>query len=179
MSQETSEAARPTGPVGRGLFAVCRLLAIFGAFLCCVIAVMVTVTVTGRYLFAAPIPGDYDIVGIIAGCAIFAFLPYCQLMRGNVVVDFFTVRVAARGKAALDGCGTLLYLAIAVMLAWRLYFGMVELKETSQVLATVNFYRWWTVPFDLFCMACLIAAIAYTFTRDIAHVRSGGGPEAR
>jgi len=171
MSENDQHTIRPSDPVGRILFPLCRVLAAFGAFLCCVIAVMVTVTVTGRYLFAAPIPGDYDIIGIIAGCAIFAFLPYCQIRRANIVVDFFTTGMAQRGKAALDGFGTLLYLVVAALLGWRLYFGMVELRETSQVLAIVDFYRWWTVPFDLFCMAVLVMAIAYTLVQDIRAVR--------
>lgn len=177
MSEEPQEIARPTDSVGRVLFAASRLLAAVGAFLCCIIAVMVTVTVTGRYLFAAPIPGDYDIIGIISGCAIFAFLPYCQMIRNNVVVDFFTVRMAPRGRAALDGMGTLFYLVVAVILGWRLYYGMVELRESSQVLAIVNFYRWWTLPFDLLCMAVLIATIAYTLFRDVKAVRTGESTE--
>ncbi len=172
MSEYAPETARPTDPVGRALFSLCRWLAIFGAFLCCLIAVLVTITVTGRYLFAAPIPGDYDIIGIIAGCVIFAFLPYCQIVRGNVVVDFFTVKMRPRGKASLDGFGTFLYLIVAVILTWRLYWGMVDLRESSQVLAMLDFYRWWTVPFDLLCMLILIAAIAHTLVRDIADVRA-------
>jgi len=136
-------------------------------------AVLVTVSVAGRYLIAKPVPGDYDLLGIIAGCAIFAFLPYCQMRRGNVVVDFFTTGLSARGRSILDGLGSLLYLTIAVLFTWRLYFGAVELYETSEVLAVVNFYRWWTMPFSLFCMAVLIVVIAYTFGRDIDDVRKG------
>ena len=38
--------------------------------------------------------------------------------------------------------------------------------ETSQVLAAFNFYRWWTIPFDLVCMVLLIAVIVYSVVRD-------------
>ena len=107
MAEHDARHTRPTDPVGRVLFDVSRALAIFGGFLCCGMAVMVTVSVTGRYLFSAPVPGDYDLVGIIAGAAVFAFLPYCQLTRSNVVVDFFTTNVGTRGKAVLDAIGSL------------------------------------------------------------------------
>ena len=90
MTEPTPDASRPADAAGRALLAISRALAVIGGLLACVVAVMVTVSVTGRYLFSAPIPGDYDIVGIISGCAIFCFLPYCQMIRGNVVVDFFT-----------------------------------------------------------------------------------------
>ena len=61
-------------------------------------ALLVTVSVTGRYLIAAPIPGDYDLVAILSGCAVFAFLPYCQMVHGNVMVEFFTVNRAREPK---------------------------------------------------------------------------------
>ncbi len=172
MSEPANDAARPTDAVGRLLFGATKLLAIFGGFLCCVIAVMVTISVTGRYLFSAPVPGDYDIVGILSGSAVFAFLPYCQMVRGNVMVDFLTGGIGERGKAALNTFGTLLYLIVAVLFTWRLYYGMLDLKETNQMLATVTFYRWWTLPFDIFCMIILIIAIAYSFIRDLGDVKN-------
>jgi TRAP-type C4-dicarboxylate transport system permease small subunit len=132
---------------------------------------MITVSVTGRYLFAAPIPGDYDLIAIMSGCAVFAFLPYCQLVRGNVVVDFFTTGITPRNRAILDTAGSLFYLLIAILFTWRLYFGMLELRSSGEVLANFNFYRWWTVPFNVFCMIVLIAVIAYTFVRDLRDVK--------
>ena len=171
MSQEVNGDARPADQVGRVLFSVSNILAVIGGVLCCVMAALVTVSVTGRYLFASPVPGDYDLLGIIGGCAVFAFLPYCQMRRGNVVVDFFTTGVSSRGKSILDGLGSFLYLVIAVLFTWRLYFGAIELYESSSVLAVVNFYRWWTLPFSLLCMVVLIAVVAYTFVRDVDDVR--------
>jgi TRAP-type C4-dicarboxylate transport system permease small subunit len=170
MSEHAGGSARPTDAVGRALFGVSKSLAIFGGFLCSGMAVLVVVSVTGRYLFAAPVPGDNDLVAIISGCAVFAFLPYCQMTRGNVVVDFFTSNVRPGVRAALDGVGALFYLLIAVLFTWRLYFGALELYESGQVLAAFNFYRWWTLPFSIFCMAVLIVVIAYTLANDIRDV---------
>jgi TRAP-type C4-dicarboxylate transport system permease small subunit len=136
-------------------------------------AAIVTVSVIGRYLVSSPVPGDYDIIGILCGCAIFAFLPYCQLRRGNVFVDFFTAKASPRVKAVLEAAGSAIYLAAAGMFTWRLYYGMLELRASSEVIAAFNFYRWWTLPFDIFCMIVLILAIAHTFVRDLADARSG------
>lgn len=176
MSEDAREPARPTDPVGRLLFATAKTLAVFGGGLCCLMAAMVTVSVTGRYLFSAPIPGDYDLLAILSGCAAFAFLPYCQMTRGNVVVDFFTTNTSPRGKAVLDAFGALLYLVVAILFTWRLYYGALELRANAEVLANFNFYRWWTVPFDLFCMLVLIAAIGYALARDIGDARRGRSP---
>ncbi len=173
MAESVQEVVRPTDPIGRILLRISIFLAVLGGLLCCVTAAMVTVSVTGRYLFSAPVPGDWDLIGIFCGTAVFAFLPYCQMTRGNVVVDFFTANMAPRGKSILDGFGTLLYLVIAAMFTWRLYYGGWELYESSEVLAAFNFYRWWTVPLHLACMIVLLCVIAYTLVRDIKGARIG------
>jgi TRAP-type C4-dicarboxylate transport system permease small subunit len=182
MTEHAGTRARPDDGFGRALYRTADILAIFGGVLSCVMAVIVTVSVTGRYLFSTPIPGDYDIIGILCGCAIFAFLPYCQLHRGNVLADFFTQWAPARAKAGLDAFGNVLFLAAMVMFAWRLYYGMLEMRQSSEQIAMFAFYRWWTIPFDLFCMVVLICAIFYTLLQDFSGVRVGqaaGQPIAR
>src|SRR5581483_12244318 len=115
MADEPAAAARPERPFGRALHRTANALAIFGGILSCLMAVVVTVSVIGRFLFAAPISGDYDIVGILCGSAIFSFLPYCQLQRGNVLADFFTQNASPRTKAVLDAGGNVLFLAATIM----------------------------------------------------------------
>jgi TRAP-type C4-dicarboxylate transport system permease small subunit len=173
MAEKTGAPAGPTDAFGRILFAVSKTLAIFGGLLACVIATLVTVSVTGRYLFSAPVPGDYDLVGILAGVAVFAFLPYCQMIRGNIVVDFFTNNAPPRVRATLDTVGTILFLGIAVLFTWRLCYGLIELYDSHQVIAAFNFFRWWTVPLNIVCMVILILAIAYSLVRDLRAVRMG------
>jgi TRAP-type C4-dicarboxylate transport system permease small subunit len=173
MSELSGNTARPTDPVGRLLYRLADMLAVIGGLLCFGMALMVTVSVTGRYLFAAPVPGDYDLAGIIGGTAIFAFLPWCQIRRGNVVVDFFTTAAPPRAKAAMDAFGGILFVFGAGLFAWRLCFGMLELRETGEVLAVVNFYRWWTLPFDIFCVVVLALTVAWTLAQDIRALRGG------
>lgn len=172
MAEQIGTAAGPTGPAGRALHRIAVILAIFGGILSCAMALIVTVSVIGRYLFSKPIPGDYDIVGILCGCAIFAFLPYCQLKRGNVLADFFTQNAPPRIKAGLDGFGNMLFLVAIVLFTWRLYYGMLEMRQSSEQIAMFSFYRWWTIPFDLFCMIVLICAICHTLLEDIASVKA-------
>ena len=177
MSEQAGTKARPNSAFGRALHGMANALAIFGGILSCVMAALVTVSVIGRYLFSAPIAGDYDIVGILCGCAIFAFLPYCQLNRGNVLADFFTQKTPARFKAALDAGGNVLFLLAIIMFTWRLYYGMLDMRQSSEQISAFAFYRWWTIPFDLFCMIVLICAIFYTLLEDIAGAKAGRAAE--
>jgi TRAP-type C4-dicarboxylate transport system permease small subunit len=178
MAEDARGMPRPAGAVRRALDLTASSLAIFGGLLSCVMAAVVTVSVTGRYLLNWPVPGDYDIVGILCGCAIFAFLPYCQLKRGNVLVDFFTTRASPRAKSVLDAIGTVLYLAVAVMFTWRLCYGAVEMRQSNEQIAAFSFYRWWTIPFDIFCMIVLIVVIIVSLGDHIADARSSR-PELR
>jgi TRAP-type C4-dicarboxylate transport system permease small subunit len=173
MAEQADQAVRPIGRAGRALFAAARALAIFGGILSCAMAAVVTVSVAGRYLLSKPIPGDYDIVGILCGCAIFAFLPYCQLNRGNVLADFFTQRASARTKDLLDAAGNLLFLVAAILFTWRLYYGLLEMRDSAEQIASFAFFRWWTIPFDLVCMIVLIFAILHTLLEDLANAKAG------
>jgi len=172
MAEPGDTKARPNDPFGRALHGTADVLAIVGGLLSCAMALLVTVSVAGRYLFSKPVPSDYDIVGILCGSAIFAFLPYCQLHRGNVLADFFTQHASGRVKAGLDAFGNLLFFFAIAMFTWRLYHGMLEMRQSSEQIAMFAFYRWWTIPFDLFCMAVLTCAIFYTFVHDVAATRT-------
>ena len=70
----------------------------------------------------------------------------------------------------------MLYLAAAIMFTWRLYYGALEMRQIAEVIAAFDFYRWWTIPFDLFCMIVLILAIVYTLAQDLAAARTGAAP---
>ena len=131
-----------------------------------------TISIIGRSAFSAPIPGDFEIVSIGAGVAIFAFLPYCQMTRGNVIVDFFLTRAPVRVKTLCDAFGGLLYLAIAAILTWRMYFGAVDMYRYSEKTMTIGFPRWSTFPISLVCMGLLILVVVYTIGRSIAEFRS-------
>ena len=60
------------------------------------IAIMSSVSIASRALFARPLSGDYELVQ--AGTAIFVALclPYAQLRYANIIVDFFTTRASPR-----------------------------------------------------------------------------------
>ena len=81
------------------MYSVARAFALFGGFVMCAMAILTTASVIGRAFFNSPISGDFELVAIGTGVAVFAFLPYCHLIRENVVVDFFLDRAPYRVKA--------------------------------------------------------------------------------
>jgi TRAP-type C4-dicarboxylate transport system permease small subunit len=167
MADMESSGGRLADPIGRVLQVAVRQLAIFGGTLVCVMALLTTVSVTGR-LFGMPVPGDYEMVAVLCGSAVFAFLPYCQLTRGNVVVEFFVAGAPPRVRLACDVLGNLLYLALALLLTWRLIYGAADMYHYGEKTTVINFPRWTTFPFDIVCMIVLVAVTAYTLARSLA-----------
>ena len=105
--------------MGRALYAISRWLAVCGGLTIFAMALLTAASVTGRSIFGQPVPGDFELVGIGTGLAVFAILPWCQITRGNVLVDFFMSGASVRARALCDAVGALLYLAIGCILTWR------------------------------------------------------------
>jgi TRAP-type C4-dicarboxylate transport system permease small subunit len=103
---------------------------------------MSVASITGRAFLGRPVPGDFELVQIGCGAAIAAFLPYCQLRSGNIIVDFFTVRAGPRAQGALDALGALLVALVMAVLAWRTAVGMVAVRAAGEVSMIVGFPIW-------------------------------------
>lgn len=173
MSEQGETTTRPTDRVGRVLYQIAKWLAILGGVILSGMAVLTAVSVTGRSALSAPVPGDFELVAIGTGLAVFAFLPWCQLMRGNVLVDFFMAKTPVRARVFADIVGGVLYLLIATLLTWRLIFGGIDMYQYSEVTMTINFPRWTTFPISVVLLAFLVVVIAYTVGRSIAELRAG------
>lgn len=172
MAEPTGAPAPPTDKVGRALFAITRAVALLGGFVLFAMAVLTAVSVTGRAALSAPIPGDFELISIGTGIAVFAFLPYCQLMRGNVLVDFIMSRAPTRAKTACDAFGNLLYLVIAVALTRQLALGGLDMYRYSEKTITINFPRWTTFPVAVLLLVLLSVVVAYTLWRSLAETRA-------
>src|SRR5512137_52905 len=95
------------------------------------------VSVIGRKFFDMPVQGDFELVQLGCAVCVACFLPWCQIEKGHVIVDFFTVNASVRIKAWLDTAGALLLGASAALLAWRLALGTWSVwstQETTMIL---------------------------------------------
>lgn len=173
MAEGMEHFSRPADPVGRALYRIARIFAILGGILLCLVGLMTTVSIVGRFVFSAPVPGDFELVAIGTGLSVFAFLPWCQLMRGNVIVDFFMDKAPTRAKAFCDTVGGLLYLGIGALLTWRMVFGGIDMYKYNESSMTIGFPRWTTFPISILLMGFLVIVVIYTIFRSIAETRAG------
>ena len=130
MHADSAEAG-PAGPasgspearIGAWFERVSRTAAMAGGLLLIGVMAMTVISVIGRYIFNAPIPGDYEITELVCGVAVFAFFPYCHMRNANIVVEFFTARLSARRKTMLDTVHNFAFTLVAALIAWRLFVG--------------------------------------------------------
>ncbi len=161
MSQIDISSTR-SDPIGRVLTRVARGFVIVGGISLTAAGFLTVASVVGRYFLNSPIPGDFELVETACALAVFSFLPYCQLQKGNVLVDFFTYKLSARKRGLLDSLSALIYTFIAVLLTWRLWVGGLDLLRTNEQTIVLQIPRAYNFVFIMPCMALLVVVCAYT-----------------
>ena len=162
MSEPLVLKRAPTDPVGVLLFRLCRAFALIGGFVLVAMMLMSLVSIFGRAAFNKPLPGDYELVQLGCAIAVSAFLPFCQMRGGHVLVDFFTANARASVRATLDTLGALLLAVAAAVFAWRLAAGALSLKDANDQTTILEIPTWWVVASMVPSFALLSAAGFYT-----------------
>lgn len=130
------------GPGGRGLLAATKYLAIAGGLVFVGLVGMSIVSITGRKLMAAPLPGDVEVLQMCAAFASSTFFAYCHMINGDVKVDFFTNNLPPRKVAWLDTFGSLLVGLFGALLAWRTAVGAIGVKDAGETSAILGWPVW-------------------------------------
>ena len=131
------------GPLGRTVRVLATGFALAGALALAAMSLVTTASILGRWLFARPIAGDYEIAQLGTAVAVAAFLPYCALRGGHVLVDFLTARTPARLRAALDAFGNVAIAAVGFLVAWRLSLGLADLRDYGETTMVLAIPTWW------------------------------------
>ncbi|KJH81510.1 MULTISPECIES: TRAP transporter small permease [Pseudomonadaceae] len=167
MSEPIAQVApAPADPLGRLLDVLSRLLAIVGGLVLVAMTLMATYSIAMRALFDEPLLGDVELVQMSCGIAIVFFLPLCQLRRGNVIVDVFTLHASAQVRNGLDALGGLLMALTAAVLAWRSVVGTVDAYGTGEESIIMGLPIWWSMTAFAPGFALLALVALYTAWQD-------------
>ena len=126
----------------RILESLAKASAILAGLLMTVITLMTCVSLIGRNTTGTTLAGDFELTGVAAGAAIALFMPWCQLRRGNIIVDFFTAKASERTNAALDRLGALLLGLVFALLAWRTTLGGLNAYSSQSGTMMLGFPEW-------------------------------------
>jgi TRAP-type C4-dicarboxylate transport system permease small subunit len=138
--QQPGSGTRPAefGPFGRKLLVVSKAVAIAGGLVFVGLVIMSIVSIVGRKIASAPLPGDVELLQLCSAFAAAAFFAYCHLVGGDVKVDFFTQHLRPSIVHSLDAIGSMLVGLFGALIAWRAFAGAITVKdagETTMILA--------------------------------------------
>lgn len=175
-----AEDARPP-PVER----LSGIIAILGGLLALATALLVVLSVLGRWLSGmpwaqslanavgvtlGPINGDFEMVQMATAIAVFCFLPYTQARRGNIFVDTFTGRLGPRANTAIDAIWDLVYAGMIGLLSWCLAVGAIEHFRSGQTTMLLQIIIWPAIAIST-ALLFLLALVAVSTA--IGRLRSG------
>ena len=148
--------------LGEQLHRLSAVFAIVGGLVLVFLVTLVVTSILGRAIFSRPVPGDFEIVALGTAIAVFLFLPYCYLQRGNVAVDIFISHMPARVQCVMDVFAALLFGLIAGLFAWRTVYGFFDTVANRDISMILGFPIWIAYPFGIASFALLTASSLYT-----------------
>lgn len=131
-------------------------------------ALVTVLDVTGRYLLNAPLPGSYELVGLLLAVTVFAALPDATARREHVVVDVLDHLLPRRLVALQAGTTALLAAAALGALAWQLWERGQRLAADN---AATNLLAVPLAPFAFFMAGCAVLAVPAMLAMTVAAFR--------
>ena len=155
--------------MGRLIHGLAKVLAIAGGLVLISVVVVVVVSVIGRTLIWAglrPISGDYEIVEAGVLFAIFAFMPWCHLMRGHAIVGVVTDHLSPRVNLVIELFMDVLMLTVATFIAWRHWHGMMDKFSYQETTFILRMPLWWPYATGMIGAAAFVIVAVYVVARS-------------
>jgi TRAP-type C4-dicarboxylate transport system permease small subunit len=130
------------GPGGNALLAAARWLAVGGGLVFLGLVAMVVLSIVGRKTLGFVVPGDVEVLQMLAAAAAASFFPYCHLRHGDIKVDFFTHKLPQRTLWRMDAFGSLLVGLFGALIAWRSWAGAMAVREAGETSMILGWPVW-------------------------------------
>ncbi|HEY6134852.1 MAG TPA: TRAP transporter small permease [Rubrivivax sp.] len=119
-----------------------KLCAIAAGVLLTTITLMTCISLIGRNTTGWSIVGAFELSGSAAGAAIALFMPWCQVKRGNIIVDFFTAKASPGTQDKLDRLGALMLALAMGLMTWRTTIGGLNAWKSQAGSMMMDFPEW-------------------------------------
>ena len=167
--------------IDRLMRSLAALLAILGGLALIAVVLATVASVSGRALLWAglgPIRGDFELVELGTGFAVFAFLPWVQINRQHASVEILTMHMGNTANRVIDSLSDLLMLAIAVLLTWKHWDGTLDKFAYGETTFIIQYPIWWAyasglvgaVGFVLVSLWCVFLSVRALLTgQNLTH----------
>ncbi|PWV98169.1 TRAP-type C4-dicarboxylate transport system permease small subunit [Hoeflea marina] len=166
-----------------GMRKLSAAMAVLGGLALAAVILSTVVSVTGRGLIPIglkPIRGDFELVELGTGFAVFAFLGWCQINRQHAAVEILTMRMSAGANRFIDLVADVMMLGAALLITVRHGQGMLDKMSYGETTFILQYPIWWAyaaglagaVVFVLVCMHCVLLSLHALVT---GKARESGG----
>ncbi len=154
-----------------------RLCAIAAGLLLTGITLLTCISLIGRNTVGWTIVGDFELSASAAGAAVALFMPWCQVRRGHIIVDFFTAGASPLTQNRLDRFGALLLGGVMALMAWRSAVGALSAWKSQAGSMMLGFPEWIVyaciVPPLALCAAIGLGQALYGFRAEESRLGPG------
>jgi len=88
--------------------------------------------------FRHPIPGTYEMVGLLGTIVVSFSLAHTSVMRGHISVEFIVQKLPRRVQIVIDGINSLLGAALFGLITWQSISYASNLMHTGEVSMTLQ-----------------------------------------
>lgn len=171
--------------VGRIVGHFASALAILGGAVLTAVMIMAVISIVGRWFVGTelpvigrlgPIKGDFELVEMGVGFAVFSFMGWCQFQRGHVTVDIFVSRLGPRALAGLSAFSNIAITAAAALIAWQHGLGMMDKIRYHESTMILQIPVWWGYAATLVGAWAFALVSLYTVWRSLNEALGTGEP---
>ncbi len=118
--------------------------------------------------FASPIPGTYELVGILGAIIIGFSLPYTTMERGHVIMDFLTESLSGPARTALHVLTRVLAIIFFIIAGWNLCVLGQSYSRAGEVTLTLKLPLYPVFYLVAFCcfVECLMLVVELTASKQ-------------
>lgn len=153
-----------------------RTTALIGGIVLLLLVAMTCLSITGRslsFIGLNQIKGDFELMELGVGFVIFSFLPWAQYSGGHARVDLFATVMPLWMNRLADVASDLLLLAIAVIVGWRLWLGMLDKKSYGETTFILHWPVWEAYLSGLLGMSVFVIVALFCTLRSTRSLLGG------
>ena len=156
---------------------VARITALLGGLVLIALILLTCVSIIGRALLSlglGPVPGDFELVEMGVGFAVFAFLPWAQYARAHARVDLFTPAFSGWQNRLMDLIADAGLLVAALVILRQLWLGMSDKMSYQETSFILHMPLWYGYASALVGMVGWVFVAAYCTLRSARDLARGG-----
>ena len=110
-----------------------RTMSVVAMAVLCLMMLLTTIDVLGRYLFDKPVQGTFELTEIMLATIVFCSLAFCQFSKGHISVDIVVSRFPKKTQKVIESLNYFVTIVVLGLIAWMSFQNGMMLKESMDV----------------------------------------------